>query len=139
MSCKFAAIVGGNSLQSVAFKRKQKPADRFGQRLRFFPFRKPFSDDVVRTSFCERKYGIAVAVGDDVHLPIAEPLAVSLHGSFVYANPILYVRSLCLSFRQWRLLAIFQPMATMLGEFASLVSMNVVIYCCVLNGHSFFI
>lgn len=88
MAGELKAVVGGDGEHMLPV-REQQPRCGSGHLLGVLPVREEFDEEEVGAAFGEREDGsAAVLARDEIHLPVAETLAVCLRRTVVYAHAI---------------------------------------------------
>lgn len=82
--CKLASVIRCDRLEMLSHVGPPPPY-RLIHRRGLLTMLELFHDEEVRAALHHREDGIAVLVDNQVHLPVSEPAAVNLLGTFVYA------------------------------------------------------
>ena len=92
MGGELASVVRRDGFQVVPLVGQQEPPYGLCQRHGPPPLPEPCHQEEVRAPLYHCEDGVAVAVNDEVHLPVTEPPAVRLDGTLMYAPAVPDVR-----------------------------------------------
>ena len=93
--CSELAAVVGCYRQDTFTVREQQPSHRLCRRHRLSALLELFHEDEVGGALCKREDGVPEGVDNGIHLPVAKPLAISLHRTLVDACAVGNVGRFC--------------------------------------------
>lgn len=129
-------VVRRYRLERIPFVRQKQPPDRPGQWPGFLSMPEFLHQHEVGTPLHKREYGIAIPVHYQVHLPVSETPAVSLHRTAVYAHTVLYVGGFGLT-PVWGGTLIFHLMTTVASQSSRMVITEEAVYRLMRDFYSF--